>query len=259
MITMREYWEERVRGQVLAALKGGEMPAPVHNNMKDFAKAIDTCLTSVYDYPQARDERSINTQMVMQAKELIRRLGVFLDQAMMPTADALIWTPGARKATFSIVREIIRCGNSLISHNWWPAAATIRYADPCQNQAEVVGCAPFFREELFYEGIEYDANNNPVEPVPSHQTMLWLCGYLDHQKDGEIDIIVTQFVGFASTEDGSCQGVESMVRSERIVGIGPDLAWTREVQRTQARSQKRIKETVDAARAELTVLPAGVH
>jgi hypothetical protein len=259
MITMREYWEERIRGQVMAMLKGGELPAPVHNNLRDFGKAIDTCLTSLHDYPQGRDERETNTQMVVQTKELIRRLGIFLDQSIKPSADALIWTADSKKAAFSMMREIIRCSNALISQNWWPAAATIRYADPCQNQAEVVGCAPFFKEELFYEGIEYDDRGSPVEPVPPHQTMLYLCGYLDHQVDGEIDIIITQFVGLSSTEDVSCQGVESMVRSERIAGIGPELAWTREVQRTQARSKSRIKETIDAARAELMMLPPGVH
>jgi hypothetical protein len=259
MITMREYWEERVRDQVMAALRDGELPAPVHNNMRDFGKQIDEYMTTVIDYPETRDGRRHNNERVQQAHALIKNLGVFLDQAMKPTADKLIWTEGSRKRAFSIVREIIRCNGALMSQNWWPAAATIRYADPCQNQAEVVGCAPFYREQIFYEGIEYTEDGRPIEPVPAHQTMVYLCGYLDHQVDGEADLIITSFVGFSSTEDGSCQGVESMVRSERIVGMSPNMAWQREVQRTHGRSNQRIVELVDAARAELMMLPEEIH
>ena len=252
---MREYWEDRVRGQMMAAIGDSGMPQAVSSNLVDFGKAVDKFLSQVVDYSNVPEDKMNSKKATFYVHGLIKASLMFI-KAALSYDSMLLWTPSSRAKGESLVREITRCMNSMVSPNWWPAAATIRYAAPVHNHAEVVGCAPYFLEELLYEGIEYTDDGRVIEPAPSYQLRLVLCGYLDHTGHGLADLVVTTFVGFSSTFDGECKGLESMVSSEKIAGMSPDAAWIKALQRMKSGNFRRA---IDVARAELAVVSQVVH
>jgi hypothetical protein len=255
MITVIEYWNERVRDQILGMVRSGDLPAEVHDQLKASGAAIDRIIEEVIEYPEGADDRRNNGMAVTAAIAQVRSLEAFLRSSLK---SDILWFPAAKQMGNGLGMELVRLMNCFLHPNWFPTSTTVRYAEPAHTHAEVVGCAPFFREELFYEGMEYDANMNVPEGAPRHQIQISICGYLDGTSLPP-DLIVTEIIAFSQVGTGKCQAVESIVNSERIVGMTPRNAWYREALKLQRRSKKIILGKIQEARAYLMMDREVVH
>jgi hypothetical protein len=255
MITFIEYWRESVRDKMLAVAGASISPDHVRDQLVASGKAIDTLLAKVVEYAEGHEERSENGKTMHQVINQVRVLNTWLGTSLFGGRE--IWDPDARISAQSLFHELNRACNCCLSMNWWPAAATIRYAEPAHTHAEIVGCAPWFKDELFYEGIEYDQHLQPIGDS-RHQILISACGYLDPTSVPP-DLIVTELVCFSDVETGRCQAVEFIHSSDRIMGMSPESAWVRELDKIKKRSKKSLASKITEARAHLLMDKGVVH
>lgn len=246
MITFIEYWREGVRDKMLALAQDPAVAEEVRAQLVASGKAIDQALARVVDYAETAEDRREGGAAVHVALNQVRALNQWLGRHLF--GSGLIWDPDARISAQALFNDINRACNCYLSPNWWPAAATIRYAEPAHTHAEIVGCAPWFRHELFYEGEEDDR----------HQIQVSVCGYLDTTSTPP-DLIITEIVAFAERGIGKCQAVEFLCSSQQVMGMSPDMAWHRELDRMQKRSSKRLESRMTEARAHLLMDRGVVH